>query len=99
MVIIDKDRLQKAYRTLGYHILWRKGCINGDSIFSPGEISDAMMAAAGAIQDLIAVKIERDMAEKTADTYAGICGKLQKENNRLRAILASRGIKHAKGKK
>lgn len=96
MVIIDKDRLQKAYRTLGYYILWRKGCINGDSIFSPGEISDAMMAAAGAIQDLIAVDIERNMADKTLDTYRDMSEAQEKEIKRLRAILTRHKIKYAK---
>lgn len=99
MVLIDKDRLQKAYRTLGYHTLWRKGYINGNSPFTPQEVSDAMMVAAGAIQDLFAVTTELDLTEKTLDTYREIAEKQRSYSNHLRAILARHGIKHAKGKK
>ena len=98
MVIIDKDRLQTAYRILGYHTLWRKGYINGDNPFSPQEVSDAMMVAAGAIQDLFGAVAERNVTEKNMDTYMNMCEKFQKENKRLRAILSRHGIKHAKVK-
>lgn len=96
MVLIDKDRLQTAYRILGYHTLWRKGYINGDSPFSPKEISDAMMVAMGAIQDLFTMATERDLAEKTLDTYREIAEKQRSYSNHLRAILASHKIKHKK---
>ena len=96
MVIIDKDRLQKAYRTLGYHTLWRKGYINGDSPFSPKEISDAMMVAMGAIQDLFTMATERDLAEKSIDTYREIAEKQRSYSNYLRAVLARHKIKHKK---
>lgn len=96
MVIIDKDRLQKAYRTLGYHTLWRKGYIHGDNPFFAQEISDAMMVAMGAIQDLFTVATERDLAEKSIDSYREIAEKQRSYCNYLRAVLARHKIKHKK---
>ena len=98
MVIIDKDRLKTAYRTLGYYILWHKGYISGDNIFTPKETGDALLVAMGAIQDLFGAVAERDVTEKNMDTYINMCEKFQKENKRLRAILSRHGIKHAKVK-
>ena len=96
MVLIDKDRLQKAYRTLGYYDLWKKGYISGDCIFSTKEVSEAMMVAMGAMHELIAMEVERDVAEKSIDSYREIAEKQRSYCNYLRAVLARHKIKHKK---
>ena len=93
-----KNDLNAAYHTLCEYMLWRKDRTSKLSS-SPEEISSALEIAAGAILDLIGHDICLEIVQNTLNIANKEIERLEGKDNelrRLRAILASHGIKYGK---
>lgn len=90
------EQRKTAFRILQAHNLWRRGKID-INLFSPGEIGNAIDTAMGALMDVCAMSRELDIQEKIAAAAKAHQQKTYKENQRLKALLATHKIKYKKG--